>query len=79
MERSGTQLQQKHRLRRRRLEEALKEGKNEIAEWVFASDAGTPLDMHNVERRELQKSLQAAKLRKIRLHDLRYVSSLIMF
>jgi integrase len=28
--------------------------------------------MHNIERREFEKTLQAAGLRKIRLHDLRH-------
>lgn len=64
--------------RRRRLEEALKNGRNEIAEWVFASGEGTPRDMHNVERREFHKCLEAAKLRRIRLHDLRHTTASLL-
>jgi integrase len=58
--------------RRRRLEEALKNGRNVISEWVFASSEGTPIDMHNVERRVFEKCLRLAGLRKIRFHDIRH-------
>lgn len=58
--------------RKRLLERALREGRNELHEWVFPSEEGTPLDMHNVERRELQKCLTDAKIRGTRLHDLRH-------
>jgi integrase len=64
--------------RRRRLEEVLKDGKNEIPEWVFASGEGTPLDMHNIERRTFAKCLQAAGLRKIRFHDLRHTTASLL-
>jgi integrase len=57
----------------------MKDGKNEMPQWVFAFGEGTPLDMHNVERRELEKCLKAAGLRKIRFHDLRHnADSVIM-
>lgn len=52
-----------------------KDGKNEIPGWVFASGEGTPIDMHNVERREFEKCLEVAKLRKIRFHDLRHTTA----
>jgi integrase len=64
--------------RRRRLEEALKAGKNEIPNWVFGTCEGTPLDMHNVERREFEKCLAAAKLRRIRFHDLRHTTASLL-
>ena len=64
--------------RRRCLAAALRNGKNEIPEWVFASGDGTARDMHNIERRELGKCLQAAKLRNIRLHDLRHTTASIL-
>jgi integrase len=64
--------------RRRRLEDALKDGKNEIPEWLFASSEGTPVDMHNVERREFGKCLEQAKLRKIRFHDLRHTTASLL-
>ena len=34
--------------------------------------------MHNVERREFEKCLQAAKLRKIRFHDLRHTTASLL-
>ncbi len=34
--------------------------------------------MHNVERREFEKSLQAAGLRKIRFHDLRHTTASLL-
>jgi integrase len=55
----------------------LKDGKN-IAEWAFASGEGTPIDMHNVEKRELEKCLAAAKLRRIRFHDLRHTTASLL-
>jgi integrase len=57
---------------RHQLEEAMKAGKNELSPWVFASGEGTPIDMHNVSRREFPKCLTNAKLRRIRFHDLRH-------
>ncbi len=64
--------------RRRRLEEALKGGRNELPQWIFASGEGTPLDMHNVERREFRNCLEAAKLRRIRFHDLRHTTASLL-
>lgn len=64
--------------RRRHLEDAMKDGKNEIPVWVFASGKGTPLDMHNVERRVFEKCLEAAKLRHIRFHDLRHTTASLL-
>lgn len=39
--------------------------------WVFHSEAGNPLNPHNVLR-EYRKALEAAKLPAIRFHDLRH-------
>jgi integrase len=39
---------------------------------VFPSDAGTPLDKHNLVRRHFEPALRRAGLRKIRFHDLRH-------
>jgi integrase len=73
-------------LQRRRRAEYLKEGKNEIPEWVFLSpgrivwkdgepigrEEGNVLDMHNVKNRYFLKTLEKAGLRRIRFHDLRH-------
>ena len=56
----------------------MKDGKNEIPQWIFGSLNGSPLDMHNVERRELPKCLQVAKLREIRFHDLRHSTASLL-
>jgi len=58
--------------RRRQLEEAMRTGRNELPVWVFASGEGTPLDVHNVSKREFAKCLEKAGLRRIRFHDLRH-------
>jgi len=41
-------------------------------ELVFPSEAGTPLDRHNLLTREFEPALERAGLRKIRFHDLRH-------
>jgi integrase len=64
--------------RRRLLEQAMKAGMNEIPEWVFPSGEGTPLDLHNVAKREFPKVLQKAKLRRIRFHDLRHTTASLL-
>ena len=58
--------------RRRQLAEAMRQGRNEIPEWVFASGEGTPLDIHNVSKREFPKCLEKAGLRRIRFHEARH-------
>jgi integrase len=66
-------------LKEQRTIEGLKDGLAEIPQWVFVSDAGKPL-IANVWRRDIfRKALQRAKMRKIRIHDLRhtYASLLI--
>ena len=63
-------LEELREYRRHCLQEAMKQGRNETEQWVFASRNGTPLDMHNVERRPFKRILQLAGLRQIRLHDL---------
>lgn len=57
---------------RRRIEEAMSAGRIELPGLVFASGEGTPIDMHNVARREFPNCLAKAQLRMIRFHDLRY-------
>jgi len=59
-------------LRKWRREEELKNGRNEISEWVFANEKGGSADMHNVKARYFKKVLCKAGLRSIRFHDLRH-------
>lgn len=44
-------------------------------DFVFASQAGTPLGHHNVARRGLEPALEAAKLPRLTWHDLRHVAA----
>lgn len=41
-------------------------------ELIFPSAKGTPIDRHNLMARGFEPALEAAKLRKIRFHDLRH-------
>lgn len=50
---------------------ALKAG-TDVPVWVFTNRDGEPLDGDNVRRRVFEKALTKAKLRHIRLHDLRH-------
>ena len=60
------------RLRKTRKEEWLKEGKNEIPEWVFCNQVGGPPDVQNLKNRHFYRCLEKAGLRRIRFHDLRH-------
>ena len=60
------------RLKTQRKEEALKKGWRGIPEWVFVSEAGTPVDSSHFRSRVFKKALEKAGLRKIRIHDLRH-------
>jgi integrase len=69
---SDALIEELQAMRRRRLAEFLKNGKNAIPEWVFCNSDGNPLDIQNVKNRHFNKCLEAAKLRRIRFHDLRH-------
>ena len=58
---------------------ALKAGKQAPPAWVFTNRDGEPLDGDNLRRRVFQPALTKAKLRQVRIHDLRhtYASLLI--
>jgi integrase len=54
----------------RRLE-AVKKGWGGIHEWVFVSEAETPLDSSHWRSRVFKRALEQTGLRKVRVHDLR--------
>jgi integrase len=66
-------------LREQRKIESLTNGFAKIPEWVFVTDAGRPLIANHWRTDVFGKALERAKLRKIRIHDLRhtYASLLI--
>ncbi len=59
-------------LNHQRKREALAKGWGEVPLWVFISTEGTPLNKDNWKKRVFDKALIKAKLRKIRVHDLRH-------
>ena len=65
-------------LKIKRKEDFLAKGE-EIPEWLFISEAGTPLIEGHWREKAFKKTLEKAKLRKIRIHDIRhtYASQLI--
>jgi len=63
-----------HRLRRLQVErkaETLRRGWPQVPEWVFCTEAGTPLDESRV-RKAFAKALQAAGVSPHRVYDLRH-------
>ncbi|MFC1877709.1 tyrosine-type recombinase/integrase, partial [Thermodesulfobacteriota bacterium] len=66
-------------LKTQRKLQTLKEGWKQVPDWVFINAVGKPLDINHWRRRVFEKVLEKAKLRKIRVHDLRhtYASLLI--
>ena len=59
-------------LRRQMQEEAMKKGRNEIPEWVFANHCGSFTDKNNLKGRNFKRVLRKADLRDIRFHHLSY-------
>ena len=59
-------------LRQQKQQDALKDGKNEIPEWVFANRFGRFLTINSVKVRNFKKVLKKAEIRSIRFQDLRH-------
>lgn len=59
-------------------ERAFAHGLARREDFVFASEAGTPLGHRNIVRRGLDKALARAKLPKLSWHDLRHVAASIL-
>ncbi len=55
-----------------RKKEALKKGWGEPPEWLFYNGEGKLIDINNLRKRVFYKCLEKAKLRRIRIHDLRH-------
>ncbi len=85
---SDALLHELQTLKKKRQEEYLARGKNEIPEWVFLSPGlrlkegkraeGQPLDMDNWRNRVFWKACDKAKIRRRRLHDTRHTFASIL-
>jgi integrase len=69
---SDALLSELQELKRRRHEEWLAKGSNEIPEWVFCNREGGKTQIGNLKTRHFHKCLERAGLRRIRFHDLRH-------
>jgi integrase len=56
----------------KRKRDALKMGMGDSLEWLFYNQAGNMLDDAHLRNRVFNKALEKAKLRRIRIHDLRH-------
>ena len=53
-------------------EKGLAPGIGDLPEYVLTNEKGKPIDTDNWRRRAFDKAVQRARLRKIRIHDLRH-------
>ena len=65
-------------LRKKRRQEWLAKGKNEIPEWVFCARNGNFMDPYNLKDRYFYKCLEKAGLRRVRFHDLRHTFATLL-
>ena len=65
------------RLRLERKEEALRRGWPQVPQWVFCTEAGTPLDESRV-RKAFAKALQAAGVSTHRVYDLQHTFASVL-
>ena len=65
------------KLRTIRKEQKLKYCWNKIPDWVFVNQAGEPINPGNLRGRVHYKVCEKAKLRRIRIHDLRHTYATI--
>jgi integrase len=59
------------KLKIKRKEEYLAKGEG-VPEWIFISEIGTPLIEGHWRERVFKKILEKAKMRQIRIHDIRH-------
>jgi integrase len=55
-----------------RKKETLRKGWGDLPEWLFYNEDGRMIDINNLRKRVFYKTLEKAKLRRIRIHDLRH-------
>jgi integrase len=60
------------RHRSKQMRDAFANGRGEVSEWVFMTDGGTLINKDIWRKRVFNKLLKKAKLRKVRIHDLRH-------
>lgn len=60
------------RLADERQRQTIAKGWGTVPSWVFCNEQGGLLDPDNLRHRVFYKALKAAKLRKVRFHDLRH-------
>ena len=64
--------------RKRLQEEYLKDGKNELPEWVFPDRFNGPLDIENFKKRQWKTILDKAKVRHRNFHQTRHTFATIL-
>ena len=65
-------------LRRKRQEEWMAKGQNEVPDLVFCNEKGEPPCMPNLQTTQFKKCLRKAGLQERRLHDLRHTFATLL-